>query len=150
VSTKAGGCGASSPAASTPAQAEAAAAAAFDLDQPWRIDGRVAVRPEPFGALLYHFGTRRLSFLKNTTVLTVVRSLADHPSAREACAAAGVTPAALPAYERALATLAASQMIMKRGAAGERGTAGADRGTAAADRGTAAADRGVLATGAAS
>ena len=29
--------------------------------RPWRLDDRVAVRPEPFGALLYHFGTRRLS-----------------------------------------------------------------------------------------
>jgi putative mycofactocin binding protein MftB len=91
-------------------------ASAFDLDQPWQIDDRVAVRPEPFGALLYHFGTRRLSFLKNTTVLTVVRSLAEHPSARSACTAAGVTPAALPAYQRALATLAASQMISQRAA----------------------------------
>ena len=48
------------------------------------------------------------------TVLTVVRSLADHPSARSACAAAGVGSAALPAYERALATLAESQMIKER------------------------------------
>ena len=63
---------------------------------PWRIDERVAVRPEPFGALLYHFGTRRLSFLKNTTVLAVVRSLAEHPSARSACAAAGVGEAGCP------------------------------------------------------
>ncbi len=83
----------------------------FDLDRSWRIDDRVAVRPEPFGALLYHFGTRRLSFLKNATVLTVLRSLAEYPSARAACTAAGVTAAALPAYERALATLAESRMI---------------------------------------
>ena len=67
----------------------------FDLDRPWRVDPRVSMRPEPFGALLYHFGTRRLSFLKNQRVLTVVRSLADHPSARSACAAAGVTAAEL-------------------------------------------------------
>ena len=87
---------------------------AFDLDRPWCIDERVAVRPEPFGALLYHFGTRRLSFLKNTTVLQVVRSLAEHRTARSACLAAGVGAAALPAYERALATLAASQMIKER------------------------------------
>jgi mycofactocin biosynthesis protein MftB len=86
----------------------------FDLDRAWQLDGRVAVRPEPFGALLYHFGTRRLSFLKNTTVLAVVRSLAEHPNARSACAAAGVSPAALPAYERALATLAESSMIRER------------------------------------
>jgi len=86
----------------------------FDLDRPWCVHDRVAVRPEPFGALLYHFGTRRLSFLKNATVLAVVRSLAKHPTARSACVAAGVPSAALPAYERALATLAESQMITER------------------------------------
>jgi putative mycofactocin binding protein MftB len=89
----------------------------FDLDRPWRLDERVAVRPEPFGALLYHFGTRRLSFLKNETMLAVVRSLGEHPSARAACAAAGVEPARLPAFERGLATLAGSRMITPQGAA---------------------------------
>ena len=102
------------------------AAGRFDLDRPWQLDDRVAVRPEPFGALLYHFGTRRLSFLKNTTVLEVVRSLAEHASARSACMAAGVCPASLPAYERALATLAESQMIRERRAT-ERGVAAAGR-----------------------
>ena len=94
---------------------EAEAAPRFDLDRAWCVDERVAVRPEPFGALLYHFGTRRLSFLKNTTMLAVVRSLGEHPSARSACAAAGVGAALLPAYERALATLAQSRMIRERG-----------------------------------
>jgi len=74
----------------------------------------VAVRPEPFGALLYHFGTRRLTFLKDPTVLAVVRSLAEHPTARSACESAGVSGPALPAYERALATLARSAMISER------------------------------------
>lgn len=87
---------------------------AFELDQAWCLDERVAVRPEPFGALLYHYGTRRLSFLKDPTVLTVVRALAEHPSARSACESAGVTARALPAYERALATLARSAMIRVR------------------------------------
>jgi putative mycofactocin binding protein MftB len=86
----------------------------FDLDRPWRLDRRVAVRPEPFGALLYHFGTRRLTFLKDPTVLAVVRSLAEHPTARSACESAGVSAPALPAYERALATLARSAMISER------------------------------------
>jgi putative mycofactocin binding protein MftB len=62
---------------------EAPRGPAFDPDRPWRLDERVAVRPEPFGALLYHFGTRRLSFLKNATVPAVVRSLAECPSARQ-------------------------------------------------------------------
>ena len=86
----------------------------FDLDRAWRVDPRVSMRPEPFGALLYHFGTRRLSFLKNQRVLAVVRSLADHPSARAACAAAGVTEAELAGYARALGALADSQMITER------------------------------------
>jgi putative mycofactocin binding protein MftB len=86
----------------------------FDLDRPWRVDEKVSMRPEPFGALLYHFGNRRLSFLKNQTVLAVVRSLADHPSARSACTAAGVADADLPAYARALATLRDSSMITER------------------------------------
>ena len=86
----------------------------FDLDRAWQVDPRVSMRPEPFGALLYHFGTRRLSFLKNQTVLAVVRLLADHPSARAACLAAGVTDAELPAYARALAVLAESTMISER------------------------------------
>jgi mycofactocin biosynthesis protein MftB len=86
----------------------------FDLDKPWQLDERVAVRPESFGALLYHYGTRRLSFLKHPTVLTVVRTLADHATARSACESAGVPAPALPAYERALATLARSAMIRER------------------------------------
>ena len=39
--------------------------AGFDLDRPWQLHPQVSVRPEPFGALLYHFGTRRLWFLKS-------------------------------------------------------------------------------------
>jgi mycofactocin biosynthesis protein MftB len=84
------------------------------LDSAWRVHEQVSIRPERFGALLYHFGTRRLSFLKDPTLLTVVRSLADHASARSACARAGVRDAELPRYRAALATLAASQMIRER------------------------------------
>jgi mycofactocin biosynthesis protein MftB len=87
---------------------------AFDLDRPWSLDDRVAIRPEPFGALLYHFGTRRLSFLKDPLLLTVVKGLADHPTARSACESAGVGAQTMPAYERALATLAGSAMIRAR------------------------------------
>jgi mycofactocin biosynthetic radical S-adenosylmethionine protein MftC len=85
---------------------------AFDLDRPWRLDDRAAIRPESFGAMLYHFGTRNLSFLKSTTLLRVLEHLADQPTARAACAAAGVTEPELPTYGRALATLAGSSMII--------------------------------------
>ena len=86
----------------------------FDLDRPWQLHPQVSVRPERFGALLYHFGTRRLSFLKSPALLTVVRILGEAPSARAACRDAGVAEAELPAYAAALGTLAASQMIRAR------------------------------------
>ena len=89
-------------------------AAGFDLDRPWQLHPQVSVRPERFGALLYHFGTRRLSFLKSPELLTVVKTLGDAPSAREACRRAGLAQAALPAYATALQTLASSQMICPR------------------------------------
>jgi mycofactocin biosynthesis protein MftB len=99
--------------------------AGFDLDAGWRLHPQVSVRPERFGALLYHFGTRRLSFLKSRELLTVVSSLDSQPTARAACAAAGVTGAELPAYANALATLAAGSMITARTAplAGPAGAA---------------------------
>jgi mycofactocin biosynthesis protein MftB len=83
----------------------------FDLDRRYGLHPQVAVRPEPFGALLYHFGTRRLSFLKDPRLLAVVRGLADAPTARAACAAAGVAGAELPQFARALATLARTDML---------------------------------------
>jgi putative mycofactocin binding protein MftB len=83
----------------------------FDARRAWALHPQVALRPEPFGALAYHFGTRRLSFLKSRTLLAVVESLASQPSAREACLAAGVPEPELPRYERALATLAETGMI---------------------------------------
>jgi len=88
--------------------------AAFDPSLPYALHPQVALRPESFGALAYHFGTRRLSFLKSRTLLQVVESLADQPSGLEACRVAGVAPDELPAYEQALATLAESGMICER------------------------------------
>ncbi|HLF40413.1 MAG TPA: mycofactocin biosynthesis chaperone MftB [Acidimicrobiia bacterium] len=88
--------------------------AASILDRAWELDPRVSVRPEPFGALLYHFGTRRLSFLKDRRLLAVVEGLGDAPTARAACATAGVDDTALPAYERALTRLAEADMLRER------------------------------------
>ena len=88
----------------------------FDLDTAWRLDELVSLRPERFGALLYHFGTRRLSFLTERTLLAVVLALAEQPTARAACDVAGVQPSELPRYRRALARLAASGMIRPRSA----------------------------------
>lgn len=91
-----------------------AAATRFDGSRPWTLHPQVSLRPESFGALAYHFGTRRLSFLKSRTLLTVVESLADQPSGLDACRAAGVADAELFRYVGALATLAESGMICER------------------------------------
>jgi putative mycofactocin binding protein MftB len=84
------------------------------LDAGWRLAPQVAVRPEPFGALVYHFGTRRLTFLKSRLLLDVVNGLGGHDNARNACRAAGVAEDELPRYEQALATLAGTGMIVAR------------------------------------
>jgi len=88
--------------------------APFDLDAAWHLHEQVSIRPERFGALLYHFGTRRLSFLKSPTLVAVVRALAEQPSARAACVSAGVREDELAEYRSALSTLASSRTIYER------------------------------------
>ncbi len=88
--------------------------AASVLDQAWELAPEVSVRPEPFGALLYHFGTRRLSFLKDRRLLAVVQRLGEVGTARDACASAGVDPVSLPSFARALAKLAETDMLRQR------------------------------------
>ena len=90
----------------------ASAPGAFDPGRAWRLHPQVAVRPEPFGALLYHFGTRKLSFLKDRTILAVVQSLADYPDAAAACRAAGVEDTRMGPYLHALGVLASSNMLV--------------------------------------
>ncbi len=87
---------------------------AFDPDRGWRLHHQVAVRPEPFGALLYHFGTRKLSFLKNRTIVAVVNSLDEHPDIRSACRAAGIGDDAQGPYLHALSVLVKSNMLVAK------------------------------------
>jgi putative mycofactocin binding protein MftB len=91
-----------------------AISAGFDPGLPWQRARSVALRPEPFGALVYSFSTRKLSFLKSTQLATVVETLGDHPSANAAIEAGGVPEAQRPAYVKALADLARSNMIEPR------------------------------------
>ena len=86
----------------------------FELDQAWSLDRQVSVRPEPFGALLYHFGTRRLSFLKDPRLRTVVVSIDQFPTARAACVDAGVADSEMPQFATALGRLADGDMLRPR------------------------------------
>jgi mycofactocin biosynthesis protein MftB len=97
---------------SAPAQGLDGRRREFDPGRAWRLHSQVAVRPESFGALLYHFGTRKLSFLKNRTILAVVQSLADHRDVRTALRAAGVEDSEQGPYLHALGVLADSNMLV--------------------------------------
>ena len=75
------------------------------------LNPQVSVRPEPFGALLYHFGNRRLSFLKERRLLDLVEVLGDHHSARAAYVAVGIPVTDWPRYDTALSALVASGIL---------------------------------------
>jgi putative mycofactocin binding protein MftB len=82
----------------------------FDPDQAWRVHPQIALRDESFGALAYHFGTRRLMFLKSRRLVELVSALDQYESAQAAIDAL-VPEGERPAYRRALARLAASEVI---------------------------------------
>ena len=82
----------------------------FDPDRAWRLPPQVALRDESFGALAYHYGTRRLLFLKSRPLVELVSALDRYPSATAAIAA--LLPEDERAqYTRALARLAKSEVI---------------------------------------
>ena len=84
--------------------------APFDPGRGYGLNPAVALRPEPFGALAYHFGNRRLSFLKAPELVELVRGLGSHRCVSDALAA--VPEGRRDAYLRALASLAAADMIV--------------------------------------
>jgi len=75
---------------------------------------QVALRPEPFGALAYHYDTRRLVFLKHPDVVRVVRALDDHATVAGALAACDIEPGRHAAFERALTSLIESEVLHDR------------------------------------
>jgi mycofactocin biosynthesis protein MftB len=87
---------------------------AFDPDRPHRLSSSVSVRPESFGALVYDFHTRRLSFLKTKPLVHVVQALEHHDDVHGALDDAGVTGSERPQYLRALAGLAQAGTIEQR------------------------------------
>jgi putative mycofactocin binding protein MftB len=83
---------------------------AFDSDRAWRVHPQVALRDESFGALAYHYGNRRLIFLKSRPLVELVSSLEQFDSATAAVEAT-VPPPEQARYRGALARLAASGVI---------------------------------------
>lgn len=86
----------------------------FDPRRSYRLHERVVLRPEPFGALAYHHGNRRLSFVRSPELVQLVRTLDRHPSAQAAFDACAIEDGRWPSFERALAALAASEILVAR------------------------------------
>lgn len=99
---------------SQPTSAADLRASSFDPADAYRLHPQAELREEPFGALAYHFGTRRLSFLKAPILVDVVRALEAASSVHTALARCGVPESQRPAILRALAGLAESQLIEQR------------------------------------
>ena len=88
------------------------------LDRAFDLHPQVALRPEPFGALAYHYGNRRLMFLKHPDIVRVVRTLGEHPTLRRRVDAAAIAEARWPTFERAIASLVDSEMLGERALVG--------------------------------
>lgn len=84
------------------------------LTEAWDLSPAVALRPEPFGAMAYHFGNRKLTFLKRNELVDVVRGLSGAADVRAALEAAGIRELDWPGYVAALQGLAATDMIRPR------------------------------------
>ena len=99
------------PASAGPTTVEGVATA-IDLTAAYRLHPNVAVRPEPFGALVYHYGNRKLVFLKSPRMVAVVKALDTAPSVRAALETNGVAAKSTERYLAALNSLLASDMLV--------------------------------------
>jgi putative mycofactocin binding protein MftB len=81
------------------------------LDRHLALDPQVALRPEPFGALAYHYGNRRLIFLKHPDVVRVVNALGDHDTVADALRACGIAESRWPSFVAALESLERSHLL---------------------------------------
>jgi putative mycofactocin binding protein MftB len=88
-----------------------------ELDGAYELHPDVALRPEPFGALAYHYGNRRLVFLRHPDVVAVVRSLAEQPSVTGSLRACGIDEARWPSFVAALSSLESSEVVRARAGA---------------------------------
>ena len=84
------------------------------LESACEMHPQVALRPEPFGALAYHYGNRRLVFLRHPDMVKVVKTIGDHSSVRDALNATGVDESRWPAFISALSSLTTSEIIRVR------------------------------------
>ena len=84
------------------------------LEAAYEIHPQAALRPEPFGALVYHYGTRRLVFLRKPEMVSVVQELGEHATVADALTSCGIAAKRWPTFLTALSGLAESEIIRER------------------------------------
>lgn len=84
------------------------------LDSACELHPQVALRPEPFGALAYHYGNRKLVFLKHPDVVAVLRDVAAHNTVADTLVAHNVAPERWNSFVNALSSLETSEIIRVR------------------------------------
>ncbi|HET7531291.1 MAG TPA: mycofactocin biosynthesis chaperone MftB [Mycobacteriales bacterium] len=77
----------------------------------YALHPQVGLREEVFGALAYHYGNRRLTFLNDARLVTVVRTAAEHDDIDDALAAAGVPVEQRSAFLAALHRLCDAEIL---------------------------------------
>jgi mycofactocin biosynthesis protein MftB len=84
------------------------------LDSACELHPQVALRPESFGALAYHYGNRKLVFLKHPDVVAVLRDVAAHDTLADTLVAHNVAPERWSSFVSALSSLETSEIIRVR------------------------------------
>jgi putative mycofactocin binding protein MftB len=84
------------------------------LERPLALHPQVALRPEPFGALAYHYGNRRLVFLQHADMVAVAQRLADHPTLAATLEACAIDRRRWPSFTKAVESLMKSEVIIER------------------------------------
>jgi len=84
------------------------------LDSACELHPQVAIRPEPFGALAYHYGNRKLVFLKHPDVVAVLRDVAAHETLADTLRAHNVSPERWDSFVKAISSLETSEIVRVR------------------------------------
>jgi mycofactocin biosynthesis protein MftB len=71
----------------------------------YALHPQVGLRDEAFGALAYHYGNRRLTFLNDDKLVALVRTAHEYDDVDAALDAVGVPVQQRPAYHAAVARL---------------------------------------------
>lgn len=87
---------------------------AVELTAAYELHPQVSLRPERFGALAYHFGNRKLSFVKHPDLLRVLEQLDQQESLDDVLDAVDIDATRRGSFVKALETLEASEMVRAR------------------------------------